>query len=269
MGRQMKHPRPESWVIDSTIVDSWYDFYCYKVDDLVVEGNTYRDNTVHSIDPHGRSRHPIIVDNTVHGTREKHGIIISQEANDSFILSNRSHENRLSGIILNRNNEGSLVAYNKVYRNHPDSITLYGSGGNLFWDNQVLTSRRHGIRVRNSMNIRLYEDLAVGNQPIGVYDHIEDFTNTNRNIALDSFDTKISLTVVGGRLAGNGSGPLLVDSLLNLKLYRVAMLIPTKSPGISPPGILGKKQDQIPDLLVCQGKVVLIDPVESQAELRD
>ncbi|MEM8294288.1 hypothetical protein Q4S00_19295, partial [Morganella morganii] len=63
-------------------------------------------------------------------------------------------------------------------------------------------NRRHGIRVRNSVNIRLYENLAAGNQLIGVYGHIKDLTNTDRNIALDPFDTKVSLIVVGGKLWG-------------------------------------------------------------------
>ncbi|VFT12163.1 alginate-c5-mannuronan-epimerase AlgG [Pseudomonas aeruginosa] len=191
------------------------------------------------------------------------------EVNDSFIFNNRSYENKLSGIVLDRNSEGNLVAYNEVYRNHSDGITLYESGDNLLWGNQVLANRRHGIRVRNSVNIRLYENLAAGNQLIGVYGHIKDLTNTDRNIALDPFDTKVSLIVVGGKLAGNGSGPLSVDSPLSLELYRVAMLAPTKSSGISLPGVLGEKQDQILDLLVRQDKAVLIDPVESQAELQD
>ncbi len=269
MDKQMKRPRPKGWVIDSTIVDSWYGFYCYEADDLVVKGNTYRDNIVYGIDPHDRSHRLIIADNTVHGTRKKHGIIVSREVNDSFIFNNRSYENKLSGIVLDRNSEGNLVAYNEVYRNHSDGITLYESGDNLLWGNQVLANRRHGIRVRNSVNIRLYENLAAGNQLIGVYGHIKDLTNTDRNIALDPFDTKVSLIVVGGKLAGNGSGPLSVDSPLSLELYRVAMLAPTKSSGISLPGVLGEKQDQILDLLVRQDKAVLIDPVESQAELQD
>ncbi len=140
MDKQMKRPRPKGWVIDSTIVDSWYGFYCYEADDLVVKGNTYRDNIVYGIDPHDRSHRLIIADNTVHGTRKKHGIIVSREVNDSFIFNNRSYENKLSGIVLDRNSEGNLVAYNEVYRNHSDGITLYESGDNLLWGNQVLAT---------------------------------------------------------------------------------------------------------------------------------
>jgi poly(beta-D-mannuronate) C5 epimerase len=77
------------------------------------------------------------------------------------------------------------------------------------------------------------------------------------------------MIVVGGQLVSNGSGPLSIDSPLSVELYRVAMLAPTKSSGISFSGILGDKQNEILDLMVRQDKAVLIDPVESQAELQD
>ncbi|MBO3274853.1 mannuronan 5-epimerase AlgG [Pseudomonas schmalbachii] len=269
MDKTMKRPRPKGWVLDSTFIDAWYGFYCYEADDLVVKGNTYRDNIVYGIDPHDRSHRLIIAGNTVHGTKKKHGIIVSREVNDSWIFNNKTFDNHLSGIVLDRNSERNLVAYNEVYRNQSDGITVYESGDNLIYANQVLGNRRHGIRVRNSVNLRLYENVAAGNQLIGVYGHIKDLTNTDRNINLDPFDTKVSLIVVGGKLIGNGSGPLSVDSPLSLELYKVAMLAPTKSSGISLPGILGEKQDEILDLLVRQQRAVLIDPVESQAELQD
>lgn len=269
MDKTMKRPRPQGWVIGSTFEDAWYGFYCYEADDLVVRGNTYKDNIVYGIDPHDRSHRLIIAENTVYGTKKKHGIIVSREVNDSWIIHNKTYDNHLSGIVLDRNSERNLVAYNEVYRNHSDGITLYESGDNLLYGNQVLANLRHGIRVRNSVNIRLYENLAAGNKLIGVYGHIKDLSDTDRNIDLDPFDTKVSLIVVGGKLAGNGSGPLSVDSPLSLELYKVAMLGPTKSSGISFNGVLGEKQDQILDLLVRQQRAVLIDPVESQAELQN
>ena len=94
-------------------------------------------------------------------------------------------------------------------------------------------------------------------------------TETDRDIDLDPFDTQVSLILVGGELAGNGSGPLSIDSPLSIELYRVSMLAPSKSSGISFNGILGERQGEILDLLVRQQKAVLIDPVERQTEMRD
>ncbi|CRM21321.1 Poly(beta-D-mannuronate) C5 epimerase precursor [Pseudomonas sp. 22 E 5] len=269
MAKVLKRPEPTGWIIDSEFSDMWYGFYCYETTGFVIKGNTYKDNIVYGIDPHDRSHGLIIADNTVYGTKKKHGIIISREVNDSFIFNNRSYENKLSGLVIDRNSVNNLIADNEIYRNHTDGITLYESGDNLLWGNKVISNRRHGIRVRNSVNIKLYENTAMANGLTGVYGHIKDLTDTDRDIALDPFDAKVSLIVVGGELAGNGSGPLSIDSPLSIELYRVSMLAPTKSSGISFSGILGDRQEEILDLLVRQQKAVLIDPVERQTEMQD
>ena len=269
MAKVLKRPEPTGWIIDSEFSDMWYGFYCYETTGFVIKGNTYKDNIVYGIDPHDRSHGLIIADNTVHGTKKKHGIIISREVNDSFIFNNRSYDNKLSGLVIDRNSVNNLIVDNEIYRNHTDGITLYESGDNLLWGNKVISNRRHGIRVRNSVNIKLYENTAMANGLTGVYGHIKDLTDTDRDIALDPFDAKVSLIVVGGELAGNASGPLSIDSPLSVELYRVSMLAPTKSSGISFNGVLGDRQEEILDLLVRQQKAVLIDPVERQTEMQD
>ncbi|WP_421523710.1 mannuronan 5-epimerase AlgG [Pseudomonas yamanorum] len=269
MAKVLKRPEPTGWIVDSEFSDMWYGFYCYETTGFVLKGNTYKDNIVYGIDPHDRSHGLIITDNTVYGTKKKHGIIISREVNDSFIFNNRSFDNKLSGLVIDRNSVNNLIADNEIYRNHTDGITLYESGDNLLWGNKVISNRRHGIRVRNSVNIRLYENIAMANGLTGVYGHIKDLTDTDRDIALDPFDAKVSLIVVGGELAANGSGPLSIDSPLSVELYRVSMLAPTKSSGISFSGVLGDRQEEILDLLVRQKKAVLIDPVERQTEMQD
>jgi poly(beta-D-mannuronate) C5 epimerase len=247
----------------------YYGFYCYEARDVVIKGNTYRDNVVYGIDPHDRSHGLIIADNSVYGTQKKHGIIISREVNDSWIFNNRVYDNKLSGLVIDRNSVNNLIAFNEIYRNYSDGITVYESPDNLLWGNRIIGNRRHGIRVRNSVNIRMYENLSISNGLTGIYGHIKDLSDTDRNIALDPFDTEVSMQVVGGRLAGNGSGPLSIDSPLSVELYRVDLLAPTKSTGISFSGVLGERQEEILDLLVRQQKAVLIDPVERQAELQD
>lgn len=269
MAKVLKRPEPTGWIIGSEFSDMWYGFYCYETNDFVVKSNTYKDNIVYGIDPHDRSHRLIIADNTVYGTKKKHGIIISREVNDSFIFNNRSYDNKLSGLVIDRNSVNNLIAYNEIYKNHTDGITLYESGDNLLWGNKVISNRRHGIRIRNSVNIRLYENVSMANGLTGLYGHIKDLSDTDRDIKLDPFDAQVSLIVVGGELAANGSGPLSIDSPLSVELYRVSMLAPTKSSGISFSGILGERQDEILDLLVRQQKAVLIDPVERQTELRE
>ncbi|NBA96224.1 mannuronan 5-epimerase AlgG [Pseudomonas sp. R5(2019)] len=269
MAKAMNRSEPTGWFIGSEFSDMWYGFYCFETRDFVLKGNTYRDNIVYGIDPHDRSHRLIIAENIVHGTKNKHGIIISREVNDSWIINNRIYDNKLSGVVIDRNSINNLIAYNEIYRNHTDGITLYESGNNLIWGNRVINNRRHGIRLRNSVNIRLYENIAMANGLVGVYGHIKDLTKTDRDFALDPFDAKVSLTLVGGELAANGSGPLSIDSPLSVTLYRVSMHAPNNPNGISFSGALGEKEGEILDLMVRQRKAVLINPVERQTEMRD
>jgi poly(beta-D-mannuronate) C5 epimerase len=269
MREKMGRGHPTGWIIGSTFEDLWYGFYCYEADQFAVVRNTYKNNIVYGIDPHDRSERLIIAENEAYGTHKKHGIIVSREVNDSWIFGNKSHDNKLSGIVLDRNSVNNVIADNEVYGNHGDGITLYESGNNLLWGNHAFSNQNHGIRVRNSVDIKLYENVAASNGKLGIFGHIKDLTNTDRNVNLDPFDTQVSLLVVGGKLIGNSSGPIGVDSPLSLELYKVDMLAPTKASGVTLPGILGEHQDKILDMLVRREEAVLIDPVETQKELQE
>lgn len=114
MDKQMKRPRPEA-------LGDRLDHRRQLVQLLLLrgrrsggEGQHLPRQHVYGIDPHDRSHRLIIADNTVHRTRKKHGIIVSREVNDSFIFNNRSYENKLSGIVLDRNSEGNLVASRSI-----------------------------------------------------------------------------------------------------------------------------------------------------------
>jgi mannuronan 5-epimerase len=268
MQPKMRRGHPTGWLLNSMFDDMWYGFYCYEAEDVVIRGNTYRNNLVYGIDPHDRSRRLIIAENTAYGTQQKHGIIVSREVNDSWIFHNRSYENQLSGIVIDRSSVNNVIAYNETYRNKSDGVTIYESGDNLLWGNKAYSNERHGIRVRNSVNVKLYENLVISNGKLGVYGHVKDLSNTDRNLLLDPFETNISMLIVGGKLVANASGPMGVDSPLSLELYRVEMLSPTKSAGITLPGILGPYQDKILDLLVRQGKPVLIDYLGKDMEAK-
>src|SRR3546814_14775655 len=96
---RMNRPNPTGWLIDSEFYDNWYGFYCYEAEDVVIRGNDYHDNIKYGIDPHDRSRRLIIAGNKAHDTKEKHGIIVSREVDDSWIINNQAYDNALSGKI--------------------------------------------------------------------------------------------------------------------------------------------------------------------------
>jgi mannuronan 5-epimerase len=269
MDAMLKQPRPTGWILHSEFVDNWYAFYCYEADDVAVIGNTYRDNIVYGIDPHDRSRRLIIAGNLVTGTKKKHGIIVSREVDDSWIIGNRSNNNHLSGIVIDRNSKNNVVAYNEVMKNATDGITIYESSNNLLWGNRAVANGRHGFRMRNSVDIRLYDNVAVANTLAGIYGHIKDLTGTDRDLKLDPFELNISMIVVGGRLIFNGSGPVTIDRPLSVELYNVEMLAPSKKVGIQMTGVLGRHQLDILDILVRQRMAAVIEPAVKQKKRGD
>jgi poly(beta-D-mannuronate) C5 epimerase len=258
----LKRPRPTGWILHSEFTDNWYGFYCYEADNVAIIGNTYRDNIVYGIDPHDRSRGLIIAGNTATGVHQKHGIIVSREVNDSWIIGNRANSNKLSGIVVDRNSTGNVVAYNEVMRNGTDGITIYESPKNLLWGNRAIGNGRHGYRMRNSVDIRLYDNIAVANRLAGIYGHIKDLTGTDRDLKLDPFELSISMVVVGGRLIFNGSGPVTIDRPLSVELYNVELLAPSKKVGIQMTGVLGRHQVEILDILVRQRAAAVIEPAD-------
>lgn len=266
---KMNRPNPTGWLIDSEFYDNWYGFYCYEAEDVVIRGNDYHDNIKYGIDPHDRSRRLIIAENKAHDTKEKHGIIVSREVDDSWIINNQAYDNQLSGIVVDRNSINNVVAQNRVYRNHSDGITIYESPKTLIWQNLVSGNLRHGIRVRNSTNMRLYDNVAVGNGLSGIYGHIKNLSGTGRNLRLDPFHERISMTVVGGQLVSNGSSPVGIDQPLSLELYNVDMRAPQRQLGIKFTGILGKHQEQVLDALMRQKKAVILRPADDAVASKD
>ncbi|MGH8434251.1 MAG: mannuronan 5-epimerase AlgG [Pseudomonas sp.] len=265
MAPKMKRARPTGWLLNSRFIDMWYGFYCYEADDVVIRGNTYENNIVYGIDPHDRSRRLIIAENEAYGTRKKHGIIISREVNDSWIFDNKSHDNQLSGIVIDRNSVNNLIARNETYKNRSDGITLYESSRNLLWQNRSMSNQRHGIRVRNSVAVGLYENVLVANRLTGIYGHIKDLRGTDRDLQEDPYEAKLSLRIVGGQMIGNGSSPISVQLPSKLELYKLTILAPPKASGISFSGLLGERQSEIMDILLRQQQAVLIEPVGSLA----
>jgi mannuronan 5-epimerase len=262
MDARLKRKRPTGWIINSEFNDLYFGFYCYEADDIVVLNNHYRKSVVYGIDPHDRSYRLIIAHNTVEDTRKKHGIIISREVDDSWLIWNKVTGSGLSGMVIDRNSVRNVIAYNDLVGNSSDGITIYESPNNLLWNNRSSSNQRHGIRLRNSIDIRLYGNIAVANQLSGIYGHIKDLSGTDRNLKIDPFEQHLSMVVVGGQLTFNGSGPLAIDQPLSLELYGVDLLAPTKRTGIQLTGILGEYQQDILDILVRRRGAVIIEPVE-------
>ena len=193
------------------------------------------------------------------GTRKKHGIIISREVNNSWLFSNVSTGNALSGMVLDRQSSGNVVADNEFIDNGSDGLTLYESPDNIIWGNKSVSNGSHGYRVRNSTNIKLYDNIAINNAYTGINGHAKVLPPGSRDLELDPYDDEFSMVIVGGRLVHNGGGPVAIEQPLSIEMAGVEMLAPTSETGFALDGVLGEYLHEVFDVMVRQKKAVVIE----------
>lgn len=158
---------PTGQIIDCDFDGLFYGFYSYEARDVAIVGNTYTDSIVYGIDPHDRSTRLLIARNTTTGTREKHGIIGSRGVSDSWIIDNVSYANHGSGVMLDRQCSGNVIANNRVYENG-QGVAIYESPDNLLADNLIVGNAKSAIRIRNSTDQRVVGNTLVRNGDFAV-----------------------------------------------------------------------------------------------------
>lgn len=185
-------------IINSRIKDLYFGFYSYEAVDISIVGNQFDTNIVYGIDPHDRSKNLIIADNKVTGTREKHGIILSRDITNTYIVNNYIEQNAGSGIMLDRNSRQNIISDNVVSNNTGDGISIYESPGNFFKRNKVTENGSVGLRVRNSWNIVSLNDTFQSNRggAVQLYtDHLKD-----RDTMIDPYKKRAALELISAEL---------------------------------------------------------------------
>ena len=223
--------RPTGWLINSRITDVYYGFYSYEAENVALVGNKYYDNIYYGIDPHDHSYRLIIANNEVWGTRVRHGIICSRDVSYSYIFGNVTHDNKLAGIMLDRASNHNFIIQNSSYNNGSDGISIYESHQNLIAANRIYNNKFHGIRFRNSLAIRMQDNVILQNGRYGVYGHLSDLmVNYNadseherRDLKLDPYEMRGSGAVSGGVIAMNGSGALFTQGLEEIGIGKLTL----------------------------------------------
>lgn len=252
-------PKPTGWIIDSEIEDMWYGFYTWEADDVVLKGNTLKNNILYGFDPHDRSKRLIIANNEVYGTKKKHGIIISRNVDDSWIIGNKTHDNALSGIVLDRQCSNTVIANNQAYKNGSDGIVISESSRNLLWNNLVSGNKHHGIRLRNSMDVRIQDNFAIANGLAGIYGVSRDLSKTDRDFVEDPYTEAMSMTVVGGQLTSNGSGPLNLDAPTKATFLNLDLRTPQRELGFRLGGALLPFQIEFLDIVLNRKNAAVVE----------
>ena len=212
-------------LIGNTFFDLYYGFYSYEAEGIIILRNTYIDNIIYGIDPHDRSRHLLIAENEVFGSKKKHGIIISREVKDSWILSNYSHHNQGTGIMLDRSGENNVVINNVSAYNTADGITFFESPNNISYNNKIYQNGLSGIRIRNSWNIKLINEKITGNGSVPIVMYILNLANHNRDFKLDPYTMKADAVFSGIVIKTTNDKPALkIDGIDSLVLSNIHLL---------------------------------------------
>lgn len=202
-----KPAAPSGMIVDSSFENLYYGFYAFEAEDVKLVGNEYRDGVVYGLDPHDRSRHLLMAFNSAYGTHKKHGIIISREVDDSYIVGNMSFDNAGTGIMLDRESTGTIIFANSLMNNKGDGFAALESPCALLSNNNMEGNSRIGIKVRNSWDIHIDGNVVRRNGGSGIEaytDRLEDAAGSEaRNFKEDPYSPIATLTVVRNRLQEN------------------------------------------------------------------
>jgi parallel beta-helix repeat protein len=202
-----KPAAPTGLIVDSSFENLYYGFYAFEAEDVKLVGNEYRDGVIYGLDPHDRSRHLLMAFNSAYGTHKKHGIIISREVDDSYIIGNMSFDNAGTGIMLDRESVGTIVYANSLMNNKGDGFAALESPCALLSNNDVQGNGRIGIKVRNSWDIHIDGNIVRKNGGSGIEaytDRLEDAVGSEaRNFKEDPYSPIATLTIVRNRLQEN------------------------------------------------------------------
>lgn len=207
---RVEPPAPTGIVVNNSFDNLYYGFYAYEATDVQLVGNEYRNSIIYGIDPHDRSKRLNISLNTAYATAKKHGIIISREVNDSFIVGNLSFDNYGSGTMLDRSSIGTLVFANTLRGNHGDGMAVFESPCTIVGMNDIGGNNRAGIKVRNSWDVLLLQNLVTGNKGSAIEGFVSDLAasegSTGRNFVLDPYQPVTGFSAIGNAIEANGAG---------------------------------------------------------------
>ncbi len=171
--RQVQARPPTGYFIDNSFDNLYYGFYAFEAEDIVFVGNELVDGVIYGLDPHDRSKNLMMAYNTAYGTQKKHGIIISREVDDSFILGNLSFENHGTGIMLDRQSYGTVVYANDASRNDGDGFSAMESPCALVENNMFYANGRSGVKIRNSWDVHVESNQILHNKSAGIEAYID------------------------------------------------------------------------------------------------
>ncbi len=199
-------------VTGNRIHHNYFGLYTYGASGMVIRDNEVYANLQYGIDPHDDSNNLLIEQNLVHHNGN-HGIIVSKRVVYSTIRDNRSTDNRLHGIMLDRQSNANLVEGNFASGN-VNGLALYDSHRNLIRRN-TFTNNKYGLRANQSSSANLIRDNRLLSNERGVFL----YGKASKNVIIDNALTGNAIGVALKEAEANAVANSLRDGLntLNIK----------------------------------------------------
>ncbi|WP_269582919.1 right-handed parallel beta-helix repeat-containing protein [Roseibium sp. Sym1] len=210
VSKRLHSEPPTGTFINNSFDNLYYGFYTYEAEDVVYVGNELVNGVIYGLDPHDWSYNLMMAYNAAYGTQKKHGIIISREVDDSYIVGNLSFENKGSGIMLDRMSFGTIVFANDASHNKGDGFAAMESPCVLVDSNYFAGNRRAGVKIRNSWDVHVANNIVAGNRAAGVEAYIDNLRAADasefRNFKKDPFLPVATLSAVRNQISDNAVG---------------------------------------------------------------
>lgn len=155
--------------VDSVFAENFYGLYLHEASDVVIRGNTVRDNYRYGIDPHSRSNR-LVIENNVSRGNGKQGIILAEGCSDSVIRGNTVFDNDMHGIVIFNNSDNNVIEGNVAYDNGQQGINIKNSQGNTIRNNEVYGNGESGIGLgEDARNNQVLNNTVRDNKENGIY----------------------------------------------------------------------------------------------------
>lgn len=208
--KRIKPTPPTGVFVNNSLENLFYGFYTHGAEDVVLVGNELVDGVIYGLDPHDWSYNLMMAYNTAYKTQKKHGIIISREVDDSYIIGNLSFDNAGSGIMLDRLSYGTVIFANDASRNEGDGFSSMESPCALVHSNHFAGNRRTGIKIRNAWDVHLENNAVADNGAAGIEAYIDNLRTAAdskfRNFTKDPFYPIATMAAIGNEVRNNNVG---------------------------------------------------------------
>ncbi|CTQ56356.1 Poly(beta-D-mannuronate) C5 epimerase precursor [Roseibium album] len=210
VSRRLHTKLPTGTFINNSFNNLFYGFYTYDAKDIVFVGNELVNGVIYGLDPHDWSHNLMMAYNVAYGTQKKHGIIISREVDDSYIVGNLSFENTGTGIMLDRLSYGTVVFANDSSHNEGDGFAAMESPCVLVDSNYFVGNHRAGVKVRNSWDVHVANNIVANNRAAGIEAYIDNLRAADasefRDFEKDPFLPVATMSAIGNEVRNNALG---------------------------------------------------------------